>query len=73
MDAVYFQNAHIVLHDDAAFRFESTPDGLFTVQLLDTDRSEVPPGVLCGHCRCNGFFGSENEIGLEALLLIAIL
>ena len=49
MDAVYFQNAHIILHDDAAFRFESTPDGLFTVQLLDTDRSEVPPGVCGGH------------------------
>ena len=46
MDAVYFQNAHIILHDDAAFRFESTPDGLFTVQLLDTDRSEVPPGIV---------------------------
>lgn len=45
IDAVYYQNAHIILHEDATFRFESRPDGPFTMQLLDTDRSEVPAGM----------------------------
>ena len=44
IDAVYYQNAHIILHEDPTFRFESRPDGPFTMQLLDTDRSEVPAG-----------------------------
>lgn len=45
MDAVYYQNAHIILHDDSVFRFESRPDGTFTMQYLEADRSEVPPGT----------------------------
>ena len=54
IDAVYYQNAHIILHEDATFRFESQPEGPLTIQLLDTDRSEVPAGDLPHHsdARC---------------------
>ena len=45
IDAVYYQNAHIILHEDITFRFESSPEGPFTIQLLETDRSEVPAGT----------------------------
>ena len=48
IDAVYYQNAHIILHEDSTFRFESSPKGPFTVQLLETDRSEVPAGIAPG-------------------------
>lgn len=46
VDGVYFQNAHVILQDDAVFRFEACPDGCFTIQLLDSDRAELPPGML---------------------------
>ena len=47
-DPVYNANAHVLLHEDACFRFEAQPqDGGFTVQLLEPDRSEVAPGE-CG-------------------------
>ena len=46
-DPVYNANAHVLLHEDTCFRFESQPqDGAFTVQLLEPDRSEVAPGEL---------------------------
>ena len=48
IEAVYYQNAHVLLHEDPTFRFESQPDGRFTIQLLDTDRSEVPAGTPWG-------------------------
>lgn len=44
-DAVYNANAHVLLHDDNCFRFESREaDGTLTIQLLDPDRTEVAPG-----------------------------
>ncbi len=44
---MYNANAHVLLHEDTCFRFESQPqDGAFTVQLLEPDRSEVAPGEL---------------------------
>ncbi|CAL8471863.1 g11405 [Coccomyxa elongata] len=46
-DAVYNANAHVLLHDDSCFRFESREaDGTLTIQLLDPDRTEVTAGVL---------------------------
>lgn len=52
-DPVYNANAHVLLHEDTCFRFESREeDGAFTVQLLDPDRSEVAPGgckFSCAH------------------------
>lgn len=45
-DAVYNANAHVVLHDDPAYRLESRDaTGELTVQLLDADRTEVPAGA----------------------------
>ena len=44
LDAVYYQNAHVLLHDDNCFRLETRPDGLLTMQLLEADRSEVVAG-----------------------------
>ena len=45
-DAVYNANAHVVLHDDPAYRLESVEaTGELTVQLLDADRTEVPAGA----------------------------
>ena len=42
---MYNANAHVLLHEDTCFRFESQlGDGAFTVQLLEPDRSEVAPG-----------------------------
>lgn len=44
-DAVYNANAHVLLHDDSCFRFESREaEGTLTIQLLDPDRTEVAPG-----------------------------
>ncbi len=44
-DAVYNANAHVLLHDDSCFRFESRgDDGTLTIQMLDPDRTEVAPG-----------------------------
>ncbi len=44
---MYNANAHVLLHEDTCFRFESrAEDGAFTVQLLEPDRSEVAPGEL---------------------------
>jgi len=44
-DPVYNANAHVLLHEDTCFRFESREeDGVLTVQLLEPDRSEVAPG-----------------------------
>ena len=45
VDATYYQNAHLILHEDMTFRFESKQNGDFCMQLLDTDRTEVLPGV----------------------------
>ncbi|KAK9814633.1 hypothetical protein WJX72_009077 [[Myrmecia] bisecta] len=45
-DAVYNANAHVLLHDDNCYRLESLANGALTVQLLDSDKTEVPPGVL---------------------------
>ncbi|KAK9905961.1 hypothetical protein WJX75_009654 [Coccomyxa subellipsoidea] len=46
-DAVYNANAHVLLHDDPCYRFESCDaDGTLTIQMLDPDRTEVAPGVL---------------------------
>ena len=50
-DPVYNANAHVLLHEDTCFRFESREeDGAFTVQLLDPDRSEVAPGGCRAFC-----------------------
>lgn len=44
-DAVYNANAHVLLHDDPCYRFESCDaDGTLTIQMLDPDRTEVAPG-----------------------------
>lgn len=44
---MYNANAHVLLHEDTCFRFESrAEDGAFTMQLLEPDRSEVAPGEL---------------------------
>lgn len=56
IEAVYYQNAHILLHEDPTFRFESHPDGRFTIQLLDTDRSEVPAGTPTLPCPTSPLF-----------------
>lgn len=43
-DAVYHANAHVLLQGDACFRFEHLPDRRLTVQLLDADKMDAPPG-----------------------------
>ena len=44
-DATYFANAHVLLHDDACFRFAALPANRITLQLMDPDKSEVPAGA----------------------------
>jgi paired amphipathic helix protein Sin3a len=60
MEAVYYQNAHILLHEDPTFRFESLKDGRFTIQLLDTDRSEVPAGKYNLPPSADGYSGYKH-------------
>ena len=45
IDAVYNANAHVLLHEDACFRLETLPSRTLTVQMLETDRTEVVPGA----------------------------
>ncbi|KAL4448880.1 hypothetical protein ABPG77_007597 [Micractinium sp. CCAP 211/92] len=45
-DAVYHANTHVLLQGDACFRFERTRDGRLTVQLMDADKMDAPPGIL---------------------------
>lgn len=43
-DAVNYANAHVILHDDTCFRFESRADDKLTIQQLFVDKSEVAGG-----------------------------
>jgi hypothetical protein len=43
-DAVYHANAHVLLQGDACFRFEHLASRSLTVQLLDADKMDAPPG-----------------------------
>ena len=44
-DAVYHANAHVLLQGDACFRFEELPArGGLTLQLMDADKMDAPPG-----------------------------
>ncbi len=66
-DPVYNANAHVLLHEDTCFRFESREeDGAFTVQLLDPDRSEVAPGgrraaVRLNSCQLDSHAGYNSK------------
>lgn len=40
LDAVYYSNARIVLGDEAAIRFEHTPERMVTVQYMEAERGE---------------------------------
>ena len=45
-DAVYHANAHVLLQGDACFRFEELPArGGLTLQLMDADKMDAPPGA----------------------------
>ena len=56
-DATYYANAHVLLHDDNCFRFAAVPDSKATIQLMEPDKSEVPPGAAA----CAGLQGSRVE------------
>lgn len=43
-DATYAANAHVLLHDDSCFRFAAVSDSKATIQLIEPDKTEVPPG-----------------------------
>ncbi|KAK9865821.1 hypothetical protein WJX84_003538 [Apatococcus fuscideae] len=45
-DAVNYANAHVILHDDTCFRFESRADDKLTIQQLFVDKSEVAGGIV---------------------------
>ncbi|PSC76597.1 Paired amphipathic helix isoform C [Micractinium conductrix] len=45
-DGVYHANAYVLLQGDGCFRFERTPTGQLTVQLMDADKMDAPPGIL---------------------------
>ena len=47
-DAVYHANAHVLLQGDACFRFERLLDRSLTVQLMDADKMDAPPGGWAG-------------------------
>ena len=44
-DATYNANAHVLLHDDNCFRFAAGADSTATIQLMEPDKTEVPPGA----------------------------
>jgi paired amphipathic helix protein Sin3a len=44
VDAVYHANAHVLLQGDTCFRWERLPDGKLSVQLMDADKMDAPPG-----------------------------
>ncbi|PRW32936.1 SIN3 component of histone deacetylase complex isoform C [Chlorella sorokiniana] len=46
VDAVYHANAHVLLQGDTCFRWERLPDGKLSVQLMDADKMDAPPGIL---------------------------
>jgi paired amphipathic helix protein Sin3a len=46
MDAVYHSNAHIVMGDEQAFRFEHTLDRQVTVQVMEPDKADAVPAIL---------------------------
>lgn len=44
-DATYAANSHVLLHDDSCFRFAAVSDSKATIQLIEPDKTEVPPGA----------------------------
>lgn len=44
-DATYGSNVHVLLHDDNCFRFAAVADSKATIQLMEPDKTEVPPGA----------------------------
>lgn len=46
VDAVYHANAHVVLGDEACFRFEHTAGRRVEVQLMDADKADTSPPIL---------------------------
>lgn len=44
MDAVYHANAHVLLQGEPAFRFHHAADRCLSVQLMDADKLDTPPG-----------------------------
>ncbi|GAB4820057.1 hypothetical protein N2152v2_007103 [Parachlorella kessleri] len=45
-DPVYHANAHVILHEEPCYRVEHTLDRKVSVQLMDPDKMDVPPGIL---------------------------
>lgn len=54
LEAVYRANSHVLLADEHCFRLQGAEGGRLTIQLMEPDRSEVPPGTLyvfrCSMC-----------------------
>jgi hypothetical protein len=44
-DPVYHANAHVILHEEPCYRVQHTHDRKVTVQLMDPDKMDVPPGT----------------------------
>ncbi len=45
LEAVYRANSHVLLADEHCFRLQGVEGGKLTMQLMEPDRSEVPPGM----------------------------
>jgi len=45
LDATYYANAHVLLHDDTCFRFAYKRNDTATIQMMDLDKTEVSPGA----------------------------
>lgn len=41
---MYHANAHVVLHEEPCYRVHHSRDRKVTVQLMDPDKMDVPPG-----------------------------